>query len=450
MAQFAFLAYLGFVFFALRQDAKESRRLSRALWIPFIWLAISASQPLSGWLHPGQRSVVLTELDYLQGNPIERAFLAVMLLMGVSILLKRRKKAVFYFRDNVYLYLILIYSFVSIGWSDYQGTSFRRWIRVVGDVIMILLILTEEVQLEAIVRVLRRCAIVLIPLSFIYIRYFSYWGVAYHVDGTRMWIGVTTHKNTLGILCAFLGIFLTWRLIQEWRKPKVVLMDGFLLLLALYLLRGSRSATSLVVYVVGLTILFSTFYFRSNPRKLNTFLIVTIVTLLVLQVIFVAVMDTSLSSIFLAATERDTSFTGRLPLWEELIGIGSQRPILGAGYGGIWLDERNQGSQLFGIRHKINSHNGYIHVFMDLGLIGLSLILILIAQTYRRLLNSFEGHWQKGALLLTFFLMIVFHNITESTLTRGTSFLWILFLISSFVVSRRSDPSVELGEGPGR
>jgi exopolysaccharide production protein ExoQ len=446
LAQFALLAILAFIYIALRQDARESRNVSRAIWIPFLWLATSASQPLSGWLNPGRKTAALSEIDYLQGNPIERIFLPVMLLLGLSILMRRSRKAAYYFRDNASLYFFLIYAFISIGWSDYQGMSFRRWIRLAVDAIMVLVILTEEDQLEAITRVLRRCAIVLIPLSFLYIRYFSHWGVAYHVDGSRMWIGVTTHKNTLGIMCAFLGIFLTWRLIQEWRKPHVLLLDGFLWLLSLYLLRGSRSATSLVVYVVGLAILLSTYLFRGDKKKLNSLLIAAFIILLALQVVFVAVLDTSLSSAFFAATERDASLTGRLPLWEELLKIGSQRPLLGSGYGGIWLDERNRGSSLFDFRHKINAHNGYIHIFMDLGLLGLSLVLILIAQTYKRLLKVIESHWQKGALLLTLFLMIVFHNLSESTLTRGTSFLWLLFLLASFCVYQKPDPSVASGE----
>lgn len=438
MAQLALLLYLAFVFITLRHDAKEGRHVSRALWIPFLWLAISASQPLSGWLSPGSRSFQLTEAEYMQGNPIERFFLVIMLSVGLALLSRRAKRVAYYFRDNFFIYLLYFYAFISIGWSDFQGMSLRRWIRAAGDVIMVLLILTEDDQRDAIVRVLRRCAILLIPLSFVYIRYFPQWGIAYHVDGTRMWTGVTNHKNTLGILCAFLGIFLTWRLIKEWRKPKVMVVDGFLLILALYLLRGSHSATSLVVYLIGVMILACVFYYKNDRRKLNSFLIVTVLVLLVLQGIFIYILDVSPTSLFFAATERDSSLTGRIPLWQELIAIGIQKPILGAGYGGIWLSQAALAKSTFTARHKVNAHNGYIHVFLDMGILGLLLMFALIAHNYRRLLKSFEVNWEKGTLLLTLFLMIVFHNITESTFTRGTSFLWILFLLTCIVVVRKA------------
>jgi O-antigen ligase len=399
------------------------------------------------WLHPSAGSLALSESDYLQGNPIERAFLGIMLCAGLIILFKRRDKVAYYFRDNIYVYLFYIYAFMSIGWSEYQGTSFRRWIRATGDAIMVLLILTEDDQIEAIHHTLRRCAILLMPLSIFFIKYYSKMGISYSYDGSRMWTGVTTHKNSLGMFCAFLGIFLTWRLLRGWHKSVAMAIDGLLLVLTVYLLRGSRSSTSVGVFAIGMIMLVLGIYLKRNTRKLSSLVIATFMTLIILQGILVIYFDSSISSLFFSASARDSSFTGRLPVWNELIKIGIQRPILGVGYGGDWrISKTILEKTMFTSSVGVNAHNGYIHVFMDLGLVGLSIILLLIAQTYKKALRSIEQNQEMGILLLSFCLMIVFHNLTESTITRGTSFLWFLFLLSSIVVVKKTNVFQGIGQ----
>jgi len=438
LARLALPLCLAFILFALRQDIKECRQISHSIWIPFTWLALAASRPLSLWIYPSLGSAEITGLDYIQGNPMERTFSGILLCVGIMVLYKRRNRFAYYFRDNIYLSLFYIYAFISIGWSDYQGASIRRWIRTTGDAIMVLLILTENDQKEAIDHILRRCAILLIPLSIVFIRYYSHIGISYSRDAGRMWIGVTTSKNSLGMLCGFIGIFLVWRLLRGWPQYKVMILDGFLLFLTLYLLRGSGSATSYVIFVIGIIILVLGTYLKGNIRKFNTLVVVTFLLLLILQGILISVFDESIPSLFFSAMARDPSFTGRAPLWLKLIKIGSQRPILGAGYGSVWIRDSSLTRAIFNESIQFNAHNGYIHVFMDLGLIGLSLIFLLIAQTYKKIINSFDKSWETGILLLAFMLMIVFHNITEATITRGQNFLWFLFLLSSIIVVKKT------------
>lgn len=372
-----------------------------------------------------------TEYDYIQGNPTERMFLLVLICAGLIVLYKKRHRFAFFFRENVYLYAFYLYAFVSIGWSDYPGVSVKRWIKAASNVIMVLVILIEDEQGEAIDRILRRCAIALIPLSVFFIKYYPQIGIQYSSEGIRSWVGVTTQKNGLGLLCAFIGVFFIWRLIKEW--PRLELLDGFLLLLTLYLLHGSHSATSYIVFIVGITILVLEARLKSNQKKLNR---VVIITLLFLAIV-ISVFGQAISSTFFSAAGRDSSFTGRLPLWNVLIKIGSQSPIFGVGYANFWTVYLAEMWAKFNW-HPLNGHNGYIDIFLDLGLVGLILLFLLIIQTYRKAINSIGVKGKISSLLFVFLIMILLHNFTESSIGKGAHFLWLLFLLSSVTVVKKS------------
>lgn len=436
MAQLALLLCLSFVIFAFRQDIKEYHKTSGSLWIPLIWLIASASRPLTLWLNPYLAQADTSDFDFSQGNSTERMFLSLLLCAGLMILYRRRKRFAFNFRDNLPLAILYFYAFISIAWSDYQGPSLKRWIRAVGDVIMVIIILTEDNKVEAIERILRRCAILLVPLSFLFVRFYSYYGITYTRDGQRMWTGVTTNKNTLGMLCAFMGIFLVWRILRALphiRKASIY-VDLVVLGLALYLLRGSQSATSQVVFIMGTLILVLSAIARGNSTKLARIIISILLLLAIVQGILWAFFDSSIDSIIFSTTERDTSFTGRTILWEELFQIGSKNFMFGSGFGSFWLGgmpERVE--RLVGFR-VIQAHNGYIEVFLQLGIVGVISLFVLIANALKTNFKFTESNSGLASLHLAFLSMIIFHNYTEATLAAGTSLLWFLFLLSSILI----------------
>ncbi len=437
LAQIALLLCLVFILGALKDDFKECHGVSPSLWVPFIWLAVCASRPFTYWIHPGSVQAWAPDFDYLQGSSTERTFLIVLMSAGLIILYRKRGQFAFSFRDNIWLYLFYLYAIISVSWADYQGVSAKRWIRATGDIIMALVILTEDDQKEAVEHILRRCAIFMIPLSVLFIRYYRNLGIVFHRSGTPLWVGVTTNKNTLGLLCAFMGIFLIWRLLKN--RPKLNVWDACLLGLTVYLLIGARSATSTVVFAVGLLILFFETFLKDNPKRFNVLIVTSVCLLFVLQGLFISVRNESVSTVFFRATGRDSTFTGRIPLWQELMRIGSHRPLLGSGYGSFWLGHLTHNLwDTFGWR-PTNGHNGYLDVFMDLGLAGLVLMIFLIFHTYTKTRNSVEENWGIGKLQLAFLIMILFHNITETSLALPTNLLWFLFLLSALAVKKPAD-----------
>ncbi len=141
--------------------------------------------------------------------------------------------------------------------------SLKRFVKLLGIIVMALLVLTEENPPEAIKALARRCAFVLLPFSILLIKYFPEFGVSYgEWSGARMVRGVAEDKNMLGQMCLALSLLLIWHIIEDLKKGDhksnkmgfVAII--YLLALSCHLLILSDSATSLVCVIIGTAIFF--------------------------------------------------------------------------------------------------------------------------------------------------------------------------------------------------
>lgn len=446
MSQLALALFVAAIIYALRQDVKESRNVSHVLWLPLTWLAFSASKSLSRWLNPRGTGIEVTPMDYVRGSPLDRNFFTALIIAGLVVLYLRRRKFAFAFKDNRWVSLFYILALVSVSWADYQGVSIKRWIRTFGDVIMALVILTEDDPDEAFEHAMRRLVFILVPLSVLFIRWFRYIGVRFDRSGQRfMWIGVATHKNSLGALCALGAVFLLWRIFKRWPKPHY--LDVIVLVPTLVLLYGARSATSNVIFIIGTLLLITLTRLKTNVRKLNNLIIGAAAFLLVFQLFISSFANQSVTDMFFAATGREQTFTQRVPLWQELERLGGEHALRGQGYGNFWVVHMAQMWETFQWQ-PTNGHNGYLDVFLDLGLIGLALILALIVSTYRKSLRALETGAKIAQLKYIFLIMILFHNLTETTLALPTNLLWVTFFAIALTVRRREPAAVPAEAAP--
>jgi exopolysaccharide production protein ExoQ len=436
-------ASLGFILVCLIQDHREAPYLSKTLWLPYIWLFVCSSKPITMWMNPAQIHARRTETTLVEGNSIERVFLILLIAVGLSLLFKRAHRFSLPFKENAALIVLIVYILLSVLWAGYADIVLKRWLRLFGDIIMVLVILTEDHRDEAIEHLLRRCAIVLIPLSIVFIRYYGNIGIGYSISGGRMWTGVTTNKNELGFLCAYMGIFFIWRIIKA--RPRFKGLDVLFLIQILYLLRGARSMTSVTVFVMGVVMLLLFMRLKGDAKRITKLARTSVITVMTLQGLAVGVLEQSLPALFFSLIGRNASFTGRAPLWEGLVEIGTQRPFLGSGFGNFWVINLKEIWNKFAF-HPVQGHNGYLDIFLDLGLVGLGLLIWLIVSTYRKILRDHARHYQMATLMLVFFIMVLVHNFTEASLVKPTNLLWALFLLATVSVkSKQEDAAAVIG-----
>jgi len=132
-------------------------------------------------------------------------------LLAIGILILRSFNWGDFVARNVALVAFVSFALVSVLWSDFPLVSFKRWFRDLGNYIVILVVLSDPRPLEAVHTLLRRLCYLLIPLSILLIKYYSYLGRAYSEwTGAAEYIGAMTSKNMLGVVCLISGIFFFW------------------------------------------------------------------------------------------------------------------------------------------------------------------------------------------------------------------------------------------------
>jgi hypothetical protein len=196
-------------------DRKNNQGVSKAIWIPFIWIIFAASREFSFWIYyffnigsySGYSGTIL------EGNPYDRALDTFLIIVGIIILIKRSLNWTELFSKNIWIWMYFIFGAFSIIWSDFPFVSTKRLIKAMGNIIMVSIILTEERPLGALGLIIKRYAFILLPLSLLFIRYYPELGRGYNFQGTPMLRGVAGQKNGLGQICMISIIYFTWFLL---------------------------------------------------------------------------------------------------------------------------------------------------------------------------------------------------------------------------------------------
>ena len=414
------------------KDSKQDPEISPALWIPVLWMMRCASRSLTYWLYPdGYYGESI-------GSPHDRIFLTVLMIAGLVVLSRRKVNWKEILANNYWILALYAYMLFSIAWADAIDISFKRWVRIAGDLLMILVVLTEAKPLTAISKLFRRCFILLIPLSIVLSKYFPYIGRGHAKHwGPDMWIGVATHKNTLGQLAVLAAMYFLWNIFQN-RGKKNISLDLLYLLMSVYLLNGggfSRSTTCILVLIIAIA-----FYLLMERLKLKTARIWSIflgVFLIVFTLHFGSdvFFGKSIQDIITVALGKDPTLTDRTYLWRDVITLGMQHPIFGFGFGGFWNPATQQYLKEIYSWGPGQAHNGYIEIFLNLGLIGLILFGFTIFSAFSGAIQQYFLNSEYGRIRLVLLLVALIHNYTESSFTRPTHLIWFIFLLAAVNVS---------------
>lgn len=107
-----------------------------------------------------------------------------------------------------------------------------------------------------------------------------------------------------------------------------------------------------------------------------------------------------------------------------------ERPWLSYGYGGFWLGLNGESADVWNAVkwQPPHSHNGFLDLWLDLGLLGLSIFAFsFMAACWRSVAWLRQNHTSEGLWPLAYLTFLLLANITESSLLRQ-NFLWILYV----------------------
>jgi len=109
--------------------------------------------------------------------------------------------------------------------------------------------------------------------------------------------------------------------------------------------------------------------------------------------------------------------------------------LLGTGYESFWLGSRLDVIwKAFGPINE--SHNGYIEVYLNLGLVGVSLILGILMTSYRRICKDLRPLVSVASLHLALWTVVLFYNMTEAAFRGGL--LWLTLLLGAIAIPERT------------
>ena len=424
----ALLLTLGFIAFLFRREIRERPNVSGALWIPLLWLMLICSRSFTQWLNIwGLHESGAVSVE--EGSPLDACFIFALLTAGVCVLLTRQVPFAEIVRNNSWLVIFVTYCFISILWSDFPLISFKRWIKMFGHPIMALIVLTEPNLEEAVIQLMKRCAYVIVPVSVLFIKYYLDLGMRYDPwSGSQMRVGITTGKNELGADCLILGLFFFWYLLQIWRterstyrRNELRLIVAFLLMIG-WLFWKAHSATSIICFFVAITVVVIVGV-RWINKNFGTYMLAGIVLIVAAELAF------GISGHFSEALGRNATLSGRTVLWARLLEVHIN-PIFGTGFEVFWLGKRLD--ELEGIFFFVpnEAHNGYLEVYLNLGLLGLFIIIGVLIAAYWKIRPELFRNFEWGRYRLGFFVAVLLYNCTEAGFRILNPILLVFYLVA--------------------
>jgi len=430
-SQLAVLIYLGFVAWLFVRDIREKPNVTAALWLPYIWIFISATRFVTQWLAVFGLNVGGTSVE--EGSPIDALIFFGLIASGVYVLHQRRVSLSEFIRNNQWVTIYLAYCLLAIVWSDYPLVAFKRWTKLFGQPIMVLILLTEPNPMESLIVLLKRSAYVWVPVSILFIKYFPELGRGYSDwTGQAEYHGIAMGKNALGFDCMILGFFFFWYLLTVWQREKsvarrneLILCLGFLVMNG-WLVHMSQSSTSLVCMLVAMgMVLFLGLRFV-NVRLIGFYLVAVVLVCVLAEALF------GVHEYVINALGKDSTLTGRTDIWNALLKTPIN-PVLGTGFESFWLGERVQRlNALFpGGELRLNeAHNGYLETYLNLGYVGLAITLGLIIATYAKARQALIHDFNFGRFRLAYLVAIIIYNWTEAAF-RTHSFPFFVFFVAA-------------------
>lgn len=248
------------------------------------------------------------------------------------------------------------------------------------------------------------------------------------------WNGITAQRNALG-RAAVLG-FVCCCLNARVRGSRLV-WPGFALIHVVLLL-GSNSATSLGAFFGVCTLAVVLLGFRARKTLYGA-------TFVAMSIIFgslTSIAATDLGSVtgFLG---RDTTFTGRVPLWQTAIQYGiSEHPWLGYGWQGFWTNDDASFEVILHSGYDApHAHNWFIDVWLMIGPIGsiLSLALFLRALVWStRYIRAYPT--TIGLFPALIVSLAVVYSLTEAGfISRSIQFI-MLIVASTHAATMKNSP----------
>ena len=343
---------------------------------------------------PFQHREIEQKLGAGGGNIINQIVYTSIFLLSLVSLFFRRLDAIAIIKREKLLTIFLAWCLISIVWSYSPIDTAKRFFRTLTVFMVTLSFLVHTTSTKEILKFIK-------PVLYLYV--FLSVVACIVIPGAKdqtfhTWRGFEDQKNGLGsvaVMCIILSYF-----IYKVETGRAKFIAGIAVLFSLALLFGARSGTAIASFLIiafcgsllSIDELFKPLGLgRSASIIVYLFAITMVVAFILIYPQIIAVVTEGIG--------KDPTFTGRTDIWTTMLISISHHPFLGTGYQAFWSvsppsQYLQHVYQLF-IWLPNESHNGYIDITNEVGLIGLGLFLTMIFNYFismRKL--SFPNPWK--------------------------------------------------------
>lgn len=254
------------------------------------------------------------------------------------------------------------------------------------------------------------------------------------------WVGAYNHKNGLGAAAGVALLILFYAILTSSGPLRLGFLAGFAL--AAVVLVGSKSATSLVVAIIGLALASGFQLWRRAPGVALTTLLAI---LLFLPIAALLISQQDVVSAFFDALEKDMTVHGRTDIWRLVWPYITDRFWFGYGFGSFWQPGFPWVTQMEArLRYTpFYSHNGVVETWIAGGAVTVALaIAVYFGTLIKSAISALRETAPDASFAFVFLVCFALRNITESSLLQPNDFLWIIFV--ALVVSTSKSVIVRL------
>jgi O-antigen ligase len=400
----------------------------------------SLAVPLAGSVLGGMVFIATTRLNILPGDPLiigyfdgsGSALRQGLFLLGVAIMLAVGRP----FSDPgqlvrlpLTLIALLAWCALSIGWSDAADIATRRLLLTM-IVIWLCFRTVDQLGHRLAMDVVLYVCIGLLFANLVAVASFT--DAVHHNQGelkdssiVGAWRGILPEKNGAGLLSAITVLLLLFgvgRLRPMMRCAVIVAATVFLL--------GSHSKTSMA-FAGSAALLGGVFHFYD--RRLRILLLpMTMIGLPVCVYASVAY----LPGYFQTLASSLDAFTGRIQIWRIMLDYIKDHPWTGSGFASVWnvgpISPIYRYSNVPWVTKAVaEGHNGYLDLWMQIGLPGLVLAIVaLLVVPVMKLLSMRSKVGGRAGLQLALILFNVGHNCMESSFLSTDQFGEMMLMLS--------------------
>jgi O-antigen ligase len=335
-----------------------------------------------------------------------------------------KAKAVLRFiKNEKFLSFFILWSLLSVLWSDYPFVSFKRWIQLAGNTIVLLAAIIHFSSVDDAIRYFKLIFCIFMPLNLLAVLFIPD-AIQWHFPA---WRGLTTHKNQLGQISLMSLIFWVYYFYQGNTRNRAI--AAIYLCLSLILLMGSRSATSILAAIILFFVLSLVLAYKHILRpKIGSSLSVLLLFAFFIGLIPIIYLGMDFVASMFEIIGKDVTFSGRTDLWATIFDEAKTHSLFGCGFGGFWVVGSAPIESLYNLHVWLpkQAHLGYLDTINETGIIGFVIVGFMVVY-YFITLSKFEGpHFWKWFVVAALVL-----NLMESCLMSSSrSITGILFIYS--------------------